>query len=65
MERLDKHTYRYTADVFDAGEMLPWLRTFIGRIVKLESSNDFVVKRFHEDLEATAGLYGGDGDAVS
>lgn len=65
VERLDKHTYRYTADVFDAGEMLPWLRTFIGRIVKLESSNDFVVKRFHEDLEATAGLYGGDGDAVS
>lgn len=65
IEVVDDHTYRYVADVFDAGEMLPWLRTFIGRIVKLESSNDFVVKRFHEDLKATAGLYGGDDDAVS
>ncbi len=62
---MDDHTYRYVADVFDAGEMLPWLRTFIGRIGKLESSNDFGVKRFHEDLEATAALYGGDDDAVS
>ena len=65
VEKLDEHTWRFTADVFDAGEMLPWLRTFIGRIVKLESSNDFVVKRFREDLEATARLYGGDDDAVS
>ena len=65
VEVVDDHTYRYVADVFDARKMLPWLRTFIGRIVKLESSNDFVVKRFREDLKATAGLYGGDDDAVS
>jgi DNA-binding transcriptional ArsR family regulator len=57
--------YRFVADVFDAGELLPWLRTFIGRIVKLESTNAVVVRRFYEDLEAAARLYGGESDAVS
>lgn len=65
VEKLDEHTWRFTADVFDAGEMLPWLRTFIGRIVKLESSNRFMVRRFYEDLAAMAEAYGGDGNAVS
>jgi hypothetical protein len=44
--------------------MLPWLRTFIGRIVKLESSNSFAVRRFYEDLAAMETMYGGDGHAV-
>ena len=64
VEKVDERLWRFTADVFDAGEMLPWLRTFIGRIVKLESSNEFVTKRFYGDLDAMAELYGGDDDAV-
>jgi len=40
-------------------EMLPWIRTFIGRIVKLECSNDAVMKRYQQDLDAMAALYGG------
>ncbi len=65
VEQLDPRTWRFTADVFDAGELLPWLRTFIGRVVSFESSNDFAVRRFYEDLDAMAELYGGDGDALS
>ncbi len=60
VEQIDGETWRFSADVYDAAEMLPWLRTFIGRIVKLECSNEFVVRRFREDLEAMRRLYGGE-----
>ena len=60
VEILDDRTCRYSADVYDATELLPWLRTFIGRIVRLECSNPAVTQRFYADLEAMAALYGGD-----
>lgn len=56
---LDANTYRFEADVCDAMEMLPWIRSFIGRIVRLECSNPAVTARFHADLEAMDALYGG------
>lgn len=60
VEILDKNTCRFTADVYDAEEMLPWLRTFIGRIVQLECSNPRVTQRFYEDLAEMRAMYGGD-----
>ena len=60
VERIDDETYRFTADVYDAVEMLPWVRTFIGRIISFESSNRFAVRRFHSDVRAMCDLYGGD-----
>lgn len=65
VEKLDSNTYRFYADVYDAGEMLPWLRTFIGRIEKLECSNPSVIKTFYEDLDAMQKLYGGDDHDLS
>lgn len=56
---LDDGTYLYQTDVYDALEMLPWIRTFICRIKKLECSNVAVVERYHQDLDAMAALYGG------
>lgn len=64
VERLDAETYRFSADVYDASEMLPWLRTFIGRIVDLTCTSQFVVDTFREDLARMEALYGGDDDAV-
>lgn len=61
---LDNQTCRFTADVYDASELLPWLRTFIGRIVELKCSNQFVTDTFSEDLRRMSALYGGGGDAV-
>jgi hypothetical protein len=63
IECVDKHTYRFVADVFDAVEMLPWIRTFIGRIARLESSNQYVVNTFYQDFEAMCCMYGDD-DAI-
>lgn len=61
VEILDKHTCRYSVDVYDASELIPWLRTFIGRIVELKCSNQAVVDQFYGDLEKMAAMYGGEG----
>ena len=65
VEVLGNGLCRFTADVYDASELLPWLRTFIGRVVDLKCTNQFVVDTFREDLARMEALYGGgDGDAV-
>ena len=56
--------WQFEADVFDAVELLPWIRTFTGRIVSLKSTNAEVEKRFYGDLAAMRAMYGGDADAV-
>jgi len=58
--QVDDETWKFTADVYDAAEMMPWLRTFIGRIVKLECSDEYVTKCFREDLERMRCMYGGE-----
>lgn len=62
---VDAHTYLFCADVYDATEMLPWIRTFIGRIKCLSCSSKSVTDTFYADLAAMRTMYGGDGDAVS
>ena len=64
IEILDDQTCRFIADVYDASEMLPWIRTFIGRIEDLQCSSQFVVNTFYEDLRRMETMYGGDNDAV-
>lgn len=64
VEVLDANTCRFSADVYDATEMLPWIRTFIGRILELRCSNQFVVDTFQADLARMALFYGGDSHAV-
>ena len=53
VELLDSQTCRFSADVYDASEILPWLRTFIGRIVDLKCSSQYVFgyvpRRFGSD----------------
>lgn len=61
---LDGGNWRFEADVFDALEMLPWIRTFTGRIVSLQSTNPEVENRFYGDLAVMQAMYGGDADAV-
>ena len=64
VEPLDVNLWRFSADVYDAGELLPWLRTFIGRIASLTCSNKTVEEQFWADFAALEAMYGGDGDAV-
>lgn len=64
VEKIGEDRYRFTIDVYDATEMQPWLRTFIGRIESLSCSNKVVEKVFYDDLEAMYAMYGGDENAV-
>lgn len=52
VEKIDENTYRFSADVYDSSEMIPWIRTFICRIIKMNFSNRSVENQFKKDLEA-------------
>ena len=58
--RANESTVECEADVYSAQEMMPWIRTFIGRIEKLECSNHAVEKVFYDDLEAMYSMYQGE-----
>ena len=58
VEQLDAHTYRFSADVYDSSELIPWIRTFICRIGQMNFSNRTVENQFRKDLEAMYRMYG-------
>jgi len=64
LSKVDETTYKYEISVYDTTEMIPWLRTFIGRILLLECDNKAVVRIFYDDLNSLYSIYGGDTDAV-
>lgn len=64
LSKVDENTYRYDISVYDTTEMIPWLRTFIGRILSLECSNKSVLRTFYNDLDALYSIYGGDSDSI-
>ena len=57
LEKLDDNTYRFSADVYDTSEMIPWIRTFICRITELNFSNKSLEKQFKDDMEKLYRMY--------
>lgn len=64
IEQTDETTWMFKADVYDAQEMLPWLRTFIGRVESLTCSDPIVTARFWSDYALMKKMYGGEGNAL-
>lgn len=58
VEKIDYNTSRFTADVYDSKELVPWIRTFICRITDIHFSNSEVEAAFKKDLERMYGMYG-------
>ena len=58
VQRLSPNSSRFSAEVFDAAEMAPWIRTFIGRITELRFSDPALQKHFTDDLEEMYRMYG-------
>lgn len=58
VEKIGEHTYRFTADVYDTGEMIPWIRTFICRITSLHLSNKVLEAQFRIDMQEMYRIYG-------
>ena len=58
VEQIDEFTYLFSADVYESGEMIPWIRTFISRITQLNFSNRTVENQFRQDIQEMYKLYG-------
>lgn len=58
IQQIDGDTWLYTGTFFDTNEMLPWIKSFTGRILELQCSNQTVCDRVRADLEAMYQLYG-------
>lgn len=56
--KLDEETYRFSADVYEAFEMVPWIRTFIGRITGLRCEDKRVIEQLKQDILELAKEYG-------
>lgn len=58
LEYIDEHKCRFSADVYDASELIPWIRTFICRITDISISNRTLEIQFKEDLRTMYEMYG-------
>jgi hypothetical protein len=58
VEKLGAGAYRFSADVYEAGEMIPWVRTFLCRITDFRCSNRAVEAQFKKDPAEMYRIYG-------
>ena len=58
VEKIDDFTYRFMADVYETSELVPWIRTFICRIIKLNFSNRTIENKFKHDIKQMYKMYG-------
>ena len=58
VEKVDDRNYRFSADVYRAEELMPWIRTFICRIVDINFSDKALEVKFKRDLENMYKAYG-------
>lgn len=61
VERLDAEHSRFSADVYDASEMIPWIRTFLCRITEIHFSDPDMEERFRSDVREMYAQYGVEG----
>ena len=62
LERVRENVWLYIGSLFDTNEMLPWVKSFTGRILDLQCSNQAVLQKVTADLEAMYQMYGKEGD---
>lgn len=55
--KISENTFSYTVQVYNTNEMMNWVKTFIGRIVSLEGSNQTVIHKLYEDIIRMKNLY--------
>ncbi len=61
VEHLDDNSSKFTADVYDASELVPWIRTFLCRITDIRFSNQELEEQFRNDIKTMYALYGLEG----
>ena len=53
----EKNRYLFSIDVYDPKEMLPWICTFTGRILRLQCDDRDVIRKYQDYLAQMAGFY--------
>ncbi len=57
IEEIGDNKLKFSADVYDSMELVPWIRTFICRIEYISFSNKKIEKQFKEDIEKMYQMY--------
>ncbi len=57
VERIRENVYKYSAEVFDSNETLPWIKTFIGRIIDIDGNNPAIIAKLKRDLQLMYEMY--------
>lgn len=57
VKHISQDTFTYETDVFDANEMLPWIRSFTGRIIDIESDCKKLNPTFKRDFATMYKMY--------
>lgn len=55
--RVEQDIWTYEKTVFDGNELMPWIKTFLGRILSFASSNAFLEQKFYRDVQEMARMY--------
>ena len=64
VKKIDDHTSRFYAEVYDASELVPWIRTFLCRITEIHFSNKILETQFKRDIQKMYELYDLEGGEV-
>lgn len=57
IQKKGENIFCYYGEFFDVSELSPWIKTFTGRIIKLESNNRQVLQRFYGDIRSMKKMY--------
>lgn len=60
LEKTGENEFTVTLDVCDPNEAMKWVKTFIGRIKRIDGGTEGIRRRFYSDIERMYQLYGGD-----
>ncbi|MTI56526.1 WYL domain-containing protein [Geosporobacter ferrireducens] len=57
LTKIEDNIFEYSIGIPDSLEMVPWLRTFIGRILQIEGSEAHILSQFKRDIHAMLAMY--------
>ncbi len=57
LTRLEENIFLFKIELFDTNDISPWVKTFMGRIIQLEGTDEHVVNRFYNDVKKMRDLY--------
>lgn len=57
VDEIDEETLRFSADVFDSNELIPWMTTWVVRITSISFSEAEVEERFRENIHKLYEIY--------